>query len=89
MAGAVAQYIFAALLALLSAQAAMPSANIVSAAGIVWCAESDQEKAPDEVPKVGVCRSAQPPKSSYKSRTDPEPHSAVLFQRPPPVASLF
>src|ERR1035438_4339468 len=45
MARAVAQYVFAALLALLTAQTAVPSRHLVSSAEIVWCAETDRQAA--------------------------------------------
>jgi hypothetical protein len=88
MARSVAQYVFAALLALLSAQAAMPSAHVV-ATGIAWCAESDQEKTSDEVQPIRAARRDPRPISSYRSRTKPEPEFAALFQRPPPAVFLF
>jgi len=88
MARAVAQFVFTALLALFSAQAAMPSAHVVSAVAIVWCAETQQEKQSEEGRTVAPRRNPQP-LASYRSRTKTEPGSAVLFQRPPPAISLF
>jgi len=92
MTRAVAQFVFTALLALFSAQAAMPSTHVVSAAGIVWCAETQQEKQSEDIrplPVPGRTQLGLPSDSSYRSRTLAEPDSAVLFQRPPPATSLF
>jgi len=89
MARAVAQFVFTALLALFSAQAAMPSAHVVSAAGIIWCAETQQEKQSEDIRRAGAPGRTQQPLPSYRSRTLAEPDSAVLFQRPPPATSLF
>jgi len=89
MARAVAQFVFTALLALFSAQAAVPSAHVVSAAGIIWCAETQRETQSEEIRRAAVPVSTLPQLLSYCSRTLAEPDSAVLFQRPPPATSLF
>lgn len=87
MARAVAKYVFAALLALLSTQAA-PSLRVVGAAEIVWCAQAEQQ-APREARPIRAHVPAGRPASAYVSRTRPEPDAAVLFQRPPPTPFLF
>jgi hypothetical protein len=87
MGRAAAQYVFAALLALLTAQAVVPCTRVERAA-IVWCAESEQRVAEETRPARSFAR--QPvPTPSYRSRTAPEPVSNPIFQRPPPQSSLF
>ena len=88
MARAAAKYIFAALLALVSTQAVMPSVRVVAAAEIVWCAEAEQQT-PREARHIRVNIQAGRPAPAYVSRARPEPAAAVLFQRPPPETSLF
>jgi hypothetical protein len=88
MARAVAKYVFAALLALLSTQAAAPSLRVVGAAEIVWCAQAEQQ-APREDRGIRMALPATQPALLYVSRTRPEPDAAVLFQRPPPTPFLF
>ena len=89
MARAAVKYAFAALLALLSTQGVLPSARVVAAAQILWIAEA-REQVPETVrpapPQIEV---RQAPLLSYRSRIKPEPDAPVLFQRPPPSASLF
>ena len=87
MARAVAKYVFAALLALLSTQAA-PSLRVVGAAEIVWCAEVEQQ-APREDRGIRTDSRATQPAPVYVSRTRTEPDAAVLYQRPPPTPLLF
>jgi hypothetical protein len=88
MARAVVKYAFAALLALLSTQAGVPSFNVVLSFEIVCTAEAEQQ-APREVRRVRPARPAPQATSEYASRTRPEPETPVLFQRPPPTRSLF
>jgi hypothetical protein len=88
MARAVAQYVFAALLALLTAQTAMPSRHLVSAAEIVWCAETEQQAA-EQVRPIHPDRRVRLPILTYVSRIGSRPDAPVLFQRPPPATSLF
>jgi len=82
------EHVFAALLTLLSAQAAVPSVRFVAAIEIVCCTEAEQ-RAPGEAGStrsdVQVCE----PAPAYVSPATPEPDTAVLFQRPPPAPSLF
>lgn len=89
MARAVAQYVVAALLALLSTHAAVPSARLISAAEIVWCGESEGQSSHECAPLKRQERRVNHQPSAYESRILPAPDSAVLFQRPPPVSSLF
>jgi len=91
MARAVAQYVFAALLGLLSAQTAVPSKHLVSLVSkteIVWCAETEQQTVELVRPIHGDGRVRQPI-VTYVSRITPQPDAAILFQRPPPATSLF
>ncbi len=88
MARAAAQYVFAALLALLSAQAAVPSRHVESTAKIVWCAETEQQ-AIEQVRRVRTTQTAPPAVVEYTSHITVPPDAAVLFQRPPPASSLF
>jgi hypothetical protein len=87
MARAAAKYAFAALLALLSTQAAVPSVRVVTAIEIVCRTEAEQQ-APREARRVRADLQATPPARAYVSRTRPEPDASVLFQRPPPSTSL-
>ncbi|MGA2135484.1 MAG: hypothetical protein ABSH50_24610 [Bryobacteraceae bacterium] len=88
MAQAALKYVFAALLALLSAQAVAPSLRVVTTIEIVWRAEADQQ-APQAARTIRKPAAALPAAPSYTSRVRPEPDAAVLFQRPPPATSLF
>jgi hypothetical protein len=88
MARAAAKYAFAALLALLSTQAAVPSLRVVTAIEIVCRTEAEQQT-PREARHVRADLQAPPPAPPYLSRTKPEPDAAVLFQRPPPSTSLI
>jgi len=88
MARAAAQYVFAALLALLSAQTAAPSHRVTSPEQIVWCAETEQQVAeqlrPDRPERCAAVASIE-----YTSHVGVPPDAAVLFQRPPPASSLI
>jgi hypothetical protein len=89
MARAVAQYAFAALLALLSTQALVPSLRAAPGIEIVCSSEAEQ-RVPREVRRIrAACVQVRPPAPPYVSRTRPEPDAVVLFQRPPPTPSLF
>jgi hypothetical protein len=88
MARAIAKNVFAALLALLSTQAAAPSLRVVTSIEIVCSTEAEQP-APRIVSRIPVDLLAARPAPAYVSRTTPEPDAAVLFQRPPPSLSLF
>jgi hypothetical protein len=88
MARAVAKHVFAALLALLSAQAAVPSVRFVAAIEIVCCTEAEQQ-IPREARRTCADVSVSEPAPAYVSLAQSEPDTAVLFQRPPPTRSLF
>jgi len=88
MARAVAKYVFAAMLALLSTQAAAPSVRVVAGVEIAWCTEAEQQ-APREVRIIRAYTRAAQPALAYVSPAGPKPATAVLFQRPPPALSLF
>jgi hypothetical protein len=87
MARAVAKYVFAALLALLSAQAVVPSVRVVTGIEITWRTEAHQQ-APRQARRIRADVQAALPAPAYVSRTRPEPDAAILFQRPPPFSSL-
>jgi hypothetical protein len=82
------QYAFAALLALLSSRAVVPSVRVAATIEIVCRSEAEQQIAlqtrciPADTP-------LPQPALTYVSRIRPEPDAAVLFQRPPPQTSLF
>jgi hypothetical protein len=82
------KYAFAALLALLSTQAVVPSLRVAAAIEVVCCKEIEQQT-PREAQRIGT--EAQVPQNApaYASRTKPEPDTAALFQRPPPLSFLF
>ncbi|MGA3075865.1 MAG: hypothetical protein ABSG56_19530 [Bryobacteraceae bacterium] len=88
MARAAAKYVFAALLALLSTQAGVPSVRVVTAIEIVCRTEAEQQT-PREAPRPRAGRQVRQPAATYLSRTRPEPDAAILFQRPPPTPFLF
>jgi hypothetical protein len=88
MARAALQYGFAALLALLSAQATVPSAHAVAAIEIV-CRSEAQQQLPSEARHIRADVPVRQSALAYASRTRPEPAAAVLFQRPSPPPSLF
>jgi hypothetical protein len=87
MARAAAKYVFAALLALLSTQAGVPSLRVVTAIEIVCSTEAEQQ-APREARRIRAEVQVRQPAATYVSRTRPEPDAALLFQRPPPASSL-
>jgi hypothetical protein len=87
MARVVAQYVFAALLALVSMHGVAPSARSVAPAVIVFCTRAERQ----------VCRTVRlvfPHQRTelsapdYVSAIAPEPDAPALFQRPPPASSL-
>jgi hypothetical protein len=84
---AAARYVFAALLALLSAQAGVPSVRVVTTIEIVYRTEAEQQ-IPRAVRRVQA-RIQFRQSATYASRIRPEPDAAILFQRPPPISSLF
>jgi len=82
------EHVFAALLALLSAQAAVPSVRFVAAFEIVCCTEAEQQT-PREARRTRADVQVREPAPAYVSLAKPEPDTAVLFQRPPPALPLF
>ncbi len=86
MARVLGTLVFSALLTLLSTQAAVPSAHVVSAFAIVWSAEAERQ-APRKVRRAHVqTRAVLPEAPPYVSRKRPAPPAPFLFQRPPPVS---
>ncbi len=92
MAREVMKYAFAALLALLSTQAVVPSVRVAAAIEMVYSVQlehGDHKQTPRETRRtraeVRIRRNAP----AYVSRTRPEPYTSALFQRPPPPSSLF
>ena len=88
MARAAVKYVFAALLALLSTQAGVPSVRVVTAIAIVCSTEAEQQ-APREARRARAGIAVRQPAATYLSLTRPEPDAAILFQRPPPTPFLF
>jgi hypothetical protein len=88
MARAAAKYVLAALLALLSTQAGVPSVRVVTAIAIVCSTEAEQQT-PREARRARVGIPVRQPAATYLSRIRPEPDAAILFQRPPPTPFLF
>jgi hypothetical protein len=88
MARAVVRYAFIALLALLSTQGVVPSVRVLVGFEVVCSAEAEQQTPRKSYP----IRTAAPTRQSapyYVSRNRPEPDTTALFQRPPPIRSLF
>ena len=88
MARSALQYVFAALLALLSTRAVVPSVRIAVTIEIVCRSEAEQQ-IPLEAPCIWADEPVLQSVLTYVSRTKPEPDAAVLFQRPPPLTFLF
>lgn len=88
MARTVLKYVFAALLALLCTQAVAPTPRIGAGIEIVCSIGTEQQALQDAVRhrrELQVRRVL----SWYASRTQPEPTTVALFQRPPPAVPLF
>jgi hypothetical protein len=80
--------IFSVLLALLTAQAAVPSARSMQEIVIVCCIKAEQQiprEARHTRPVIHVLLTVP----TYVSRTLSEPDSFALFQRPPPKSLFF
>ena len=88
MARAMLKYVFAALLALLYAQAFVPTPRTTAAIVIVWESEAEQQ-APCDARPVRAPRRHAPPAIPYVSRFAPGPNIPALFQRPPPAVLFF
>jgi hypothetical protein len=88
MARAVMKYAFAALLALLSTQALLPSFRVAAAIEIV-CSKEAEKRTPRETRSIQADAKVRQDAPAYVSRTRPAPDTAALFQRPPPLSSLF
>ncbi len=86
------KYAFAALLALLSTQAVVPFVRVAAAIEIVCSKETrrtDERQAPREGQRIRADVRIRQNATAYMSRTRPEPDTAALFQRPPPLFSFF
>jgi hypothetical protein len=92
MARAVLKYAFVALLALLSAQAAVPFVRVVASIQIL-CSKgtehADEKQTPQEARRIQANARVLQSAPAFVSRTRPEPDTAALFQRPPPLSFLF
>jgi hypothetical protein len=88
MARAVTKYVFAAVLALLSTQAVVPSVRVVPAIEIVCGINLDQQT-PQDAPRIQTHTQARQPVPMYLLRVRPQLDAPNLFQRPPPRPSLF
>jgi len=82
------KYAFAALLALLSTQAVAPPVRVAPAIESVWHRQTEQQVL-REGRRTRTDLPVQLAAPAYVSRTRPEPDTAALFQRPPPLLSLF
>jgi hypothetical protein len=83
---------FAALLAVLSAQAVVPSVRVVAAIEIVCGANLEhrtEKQTPREARLIRADSRVRRNAPAYVSRIRPEPDTAALFQRPPPSTSFF
>lgn len=80
--------LFAALLALLSVQAVLPSARVVTSTRVLCRTEAEQQ-APREVRRRRATCPLRPPVPAFVSRALPTPDLAALFQRPPPASPRF
>jgi hypothetical protein len=90
MARAIPKYVFAALLALLSAQAAVSYVRIAPIEIIFGNAAEQHIPAEFRRPRV-YAPGREPLQSApaYISQAGPQPDFAVPFQRPPPAPSFF
>jgi hypothetical protein len=88
MARAAMKYAFAALLALLSTQAFVPSTRVVVCVEIV-CGNEAEEQTPQKAPPIRTDGQVRRNALNYVSRTIAAPDTAALFQRPPPLSFLF
>lgn len=88
MARAVTKYVFAALFALLSTQAVVPSVRVAPGIEIV-CGTGVEQQIPNKTVRLVVRLRARPAVPCYISHTRPEPDAPILFQRPPPHLSVF
>jgi hypothetical protein len=88
MARAALKCVMAALLAVLMAQAAAPSARLLTRIGIVCCAEAEQQ-APRKIVRLRADKAIRQDIPVYASRPRLAPGLSDLFQRPPPSASPF
>lgn len=87
VARAALRYVFVAVLALFSVQVVAP-VRVVTTLEFAYRCEAEQQS-PRMIPRPRVEVRMRPPASGYQSRTRPEPFLAALFQRPPPIVSLF
>ena len=88
MARAIVQYIFVALLAVVSAHEVVPSTRVVTPAVIV-CRAGEKQPIHSEIRTVQPDRRRQPLPPLYVSRTRSGPVATDLFQRPPPASPFF
>jgi hypothetical protein len=87
MAQAVAKCLFAALLAMLSAQAVVPRTRVSTHIEAVGRTET-QQQLPRAVTSARSKLRLQSPTPAYTSRAQAAPDIAILFQRPPPASFL-
>jgi hypothetical protein len=86
MARAAVRLVFAAMLALLSMQAAVPSVRIAAAVETVWVRAEQQ--APRVVRRLRKVVRVRPSAPAYQSFVASQPDIVLSFQLPPP-AFLF
>jgi hypothetical protein len=88
MARAVTKYVFAALLALLSTQAVVPSVRVAPGIEVV-CGIDLEQQTPRHAPRIQTHTQARQPVPMYLLRVRPQLDAPNLFQRPPPRPFLF
>ncbi len=88
MTRAAVQYVFAAVLALLTTQVVVPPARVVSVVEIV-CSVRTKQHAPRKTRDIQVRERVLNSAPVYQSWRGTEPHTPALFQRPPPPIFLF
>ena len=87
MARVIVKCVFAALLALVSAQAVVPSTRTLAPIEAV-CGALRKQSIPSESTRTQRDARVQQPAPAYSSRTTPVPDIAVLLPRPPPFPFL-
>jgi hypothetical protein len=86
MARAALKCVMAALIAVLMAQAAAPSARLLTPIEIVCCAQAEQQ-APRKIVLIRADKAIRQEIPAYAFRPGLAPDLSDLFQRPPPSAS--
>ncbi len=88
MTRAAAPYVFAVLLTLMTAQAAVPTTRVMSGVEIVYSDKAEQQ-APRNIACLELRERVPNPAPAHQSWIGTERGTPVLFQRPPPALFLF